>query len=145
MLAMGVVLEKTGACQLLADAVIGLSESVFSGEWQLFCTIALIYLITAFLTELLSNNATIAIMAPVSLATAYQFGLDENSARAFILTACIASSASFLTPIGYQTNTFVYGVGGYRFKDFLKFGFWPMGFYFVGTTLLVSWYWKFLP
>ncbi len=145
MLALGVVLEKTGASALLAEAVIAICQAPYVGEWQLLCAIAVIYLVTAILTEMLSNNATIAIMAPVSLAAAHQIGLDENSARAFVLTACIASSASFITPIGYQTNTFVYGVGGYRFKDFLKFGIWPMGFYFLGTTMLVSWHWNFIP
>jgi di/tricarboxylate transporter len=144
MLAVGVTMQKTGACDLLAEFVLKVCLSNFDGNCQLILAIAGIYLTTAILTELLSNNATIAIMAPVALAVAYQMGLDEYTARSFILTTCIASSASFITPIGYQTNTFVYGVGGYRFKDFAKFGTWPMLFYMTGTTLLVSWYWGFL-
>ena len=65
-----------------------------------------LYLITAVLTEILSNNATIVIMAPIAFKLAYQIGLTaEGDARAFILTTCIAASASFVTPIGYQTNT----------------------------------------
>jgi di/tricarboxylate transporter len=145
MLSIGVAMEKSGGSDLLAEAVIEISLTTFDGDWKLVFTIAIMYLITALLTELLSNNATIAIMAPVSLAVAYQIGLDESAARAFILTTCIASSASFVTPIGYQTNTFVYGVGGYRFKDFIKFGIWPMLLYTIGTTFFVSWYWGFFP
>ena len=145
MLSVGVAMEKTGGSQLLAEAVLHVCMSTIGGEWKLVFAIALTYLLTALLTELLSNNATIALMAPVSLAVAHQLGLDEYSARAFVLTTCIASSASFITPIGYQTNTFVYGVGGYRFKDFAKFGIWPMALYMIGTTFLVSYYWGFFP
>jgi len=119
--------------------------SSFDEQWRLIGALVFIYLFTAILTELLSNNATIAIMAPVTLAVAYQLGLDQEAARGFVLTACIASSASFITPIGYQTNTFVYSVGGYRFKDFVQFGIYPMLIYFMGTILFVSWYWNFFP
>lgn len=90
-------------------------------------------------------NATIAIMTPVALMVAFQFGLEAEDARAFVLTCCIAASASFMTPIGYQTNTFVYTVGGYRFKDFLKFGIWPMAIYFFGTVSMVGFLWNFFP
>ena len=72
-----------------------------------------------FLTELISNNATVVVMVPVGVATAETLGLD---ARAFILAIMFAASTSFSTPVGYQTNTMVYGPGNYRFLDFTKVG-----------------------
>ena len=90
-----------------------------------------------------SNNATIVIMAPIALQIAHQIGLSASDARAFILTTCIAASASFITPIGYQTNTFVYSVGGYKFGDFMKIGIFLNIIYCLGTIALVSTYWIF--
>ncbi len=145
MLALGLVMEKSGGSTLLAELIKSVCSNGFSGQWQVIGALVVIYLFTACMTELLSNNATIAIMAPVSLTVAHQFGLDALSAKAFLVTACIAASASFITPIGYQTNTFVYSVGGYRFKDFVKFGLWPMILYFLGTIALVAFYWNLIP
>ena len=145
MLALGLVMEKSGGSALLADFIKAICTSGLSQEWQVIGAIIVLYLFTAFLTELLSNNATIAIMTPVALMVAFQFGLEAEDARAFVLTCCIAASASFMTPIGYQTNTFVYTVGGYRFKDFLKFGIWPMAIYFFGTVSMVGFLWNFFP
>ena len=145
MLALGVVMEKSGAASLLADLIKKACIFGFDDQWQILGALTILYLCTALLTELLSNNATIAIMTPVSLMVAFQFGLSTEEARAFVLTCCIAASASFMTPIGYQTNTFVYTVGGYRFRDFSKFGFWPMLIYFFGTITLVGLYYNFLP
>jgi len=145
MLALGLVMEKSGASALLADLIKNLCINGLSKEWQVMGALIIIYLFTALLTELLSNNATIAIMTPVALMVAFQFGLNSDQARAFVLTCCIAASASFMTPIGYQTNTFVYTVGGYRFKDFTKFGIWPTMIYFLGTMIMVGSIWQFLP
>jgi di/tricarboxylate transporter len=145
MLALGVVMEKSGAASMLAQVIKDICESGINDKWQIIGALAILYLCTALLTELLSNNATISIMTPVSLLVAFQFGLNTDEARAFVLTCCIAASASFMTPIGYQTNTFVYTVGGYRFKDFLKFGFWPMLIYLIGTITLVGIYYNFFP
>ena len=83
------------------------------------------------------------IMAPIALEIANHLGLGAENARAYVLTACIAASASFVTPIGYQTNTFVYTVGGYRFRDFFKVGIFLNLIYFTGTILLVGTYWNF--
>ena len=83
--------------------------------------------------------------AIIALELAKQMDMGVEHARAYILTACIAASASFVTPIGYQTNTFVYTVGGYRFRDFMKIGIFFNLIYFVGTILLVSWIWELVP
>ncbi len=145
MLALGLVMEKSGASTLLADLIKTGCTAGLSEGWQIIGALIVLYLFTALMTELLSNNATIAIMTPVALMVAFQFGLNTEDARAFVLTCCIAASASFMTPIGYQTNTFVYTVGGYRFKDFLKFGIWPMLIYFIGTISMIGFLWKFFP
>ena len=145
MLALGLVMQKSGASAIMAELIKTISTTGLSPQWQVMGALFILYIFTAMMTELLSNNATIAIMTPVALMVAFQFGLTTNEARAFVLTCCIAASASFMTPIGYQTNTFVYTVGGYRFKDFAKFGIWPMLIYLFGTISLVGWLWDFFP
>ena len=81
--------------------------------------LACIYLVTMVLTEVLSNNAVAALMVPIALGIAGEAGL---AARPFVVAVIIAASAAFATPIGYQTNTYIYGIGGYKFRDFVKVG-----------------------
>ncbi len=145
MLALGVVMQSTGASSVIASVVSGVGLGFFEEAWQPLAVLITLYLCTAFLTEVLSNNATIVIMAPISLEVANLMNLSSYDARAFVLTACVAASASFVTPIGYQTNTFVYTVGGYKFKDFVKVGVYFNLVYFIGTILLVSGIWGFIP
>ncbi|MBT5717821.1 MAG: SLC13 family permease, partial [Opitutae bacterium] len=149
MLALGLTMQSTGVSTMIASVVGQVGMNFFDPSWHHFAVLVILYLITAVLTELLSNNATIVIMAPIALALAYQMlgaGPEgQELARAYVLTACIAASASFVTPIGYQTNTFVYTVGGYRFKDFLKIGIFFNLIYFVGTVALVSLIWDLIP
>ena len=71
------------------------------------------------LTGLISNNATVVVMVPVAVSTATTLGLDP---KAFILAIMFAASTSFYTPVGYQTNTMIYGPGGYKFLDFIRVG-----------------------
>ena len=102
--------------------------------------LAVMYIICSFLTEILSNNATAALLAPVGISIASSMGVDP---RAFLVVTAIASSASFATPIGYQTNSFVYGVAGYKFSDFIKFGL-PLNLiYCVGSVILIPMIWPF--
>ena len=145
MLALGVTMESTGVSSIIASLVGRLGMEWVDPAWHAVAVLIVLYLITAFLTEILSNNATIVIMAPIALELASQLNMDLYHARAYVFTACIAASASFVTPIGYQTNTFVYTVGGYRFRDFMKIGIFFNLIYFVGTILLVSWFWKLVP
>ena len=133
MLSLGLALEKSQATQLLAENLVKLTSNPY-------IALAALYLTVAVLTEFLSNNATVVLIAPIALGIAQALGVDP---RPFIIAACIASSASFVTPIGYQTNTYVYSVGGYRFTDFAKAGI-PLGIlYFVGSLLIIPCIWPF--
>jgi di/tricarboxylate transporter len=145
MLALGVTLQQTGASSEIATLVRNVGFGFFEPEWHPLALLILLYLCTAFLTEVLSNNATIVIMAPIALEVASVMEMSAYDARAYILTTCIAASASFVTPIGYQTNTFVYTVGGYHFKDFFKIGIYFNLIYFAGTITIISVLWKFIP
>ena len=149
MLALGLTMQSTGVSAMIASVVGQVGMNFFDPSWHHFAVLVMLYFITAILTELLSNNATIVIMAPIALALAYEMlgptPEGQELARAYVLTACIAASASFVTPIGYQTNTFVYTVGGYRFKDFLKIGIFFNLIYFAGTVALVSLIWGLIP
>ncbi len=133
MLAAGLAMEETGASTWLVDRMIWAVNTVVPPEHKAVVMLAAFYLVAAVLTEILSNNAVAALMAPLALSLADQIGVDS---RPFIIAVCIAASASFSTPIGYQTNTYVYGVGGYRFADFLKFGL-PLGLLCMVVALFV--------
>ena len=78
-----------------------------------------IFLLTSVLTEAVSNNAVAVVVTPIAIGLAEHLGID---ARALVVAVMIAASCSFATPIGYQTNTLIYGPGGYRFSDFLRVG-----------------------
>lgn len=89
------------------------------GGWGDVGLLAGVLVATIVLTELITNNAAAVLMFPIAVATATGAGLDP---RPFAIAVAIGASASFLTPIGYQTNTMVYGMGGYRFSDFARLG-----------------------
>ncbi|AOS43063.1 Citrate transporter [Lacunisphaera limnophila] len=119
MLAVGVAMEDTGTSVYVVDRLLWLVNHFVPPEHKAMVMLAAFYLLASVLTEILSNNAVAALMTPLALSLAVQLGVDP---RPFVIAVCIAASAAFATPIGYQTNTYVYGVGGYRFSDFLKFG-----------------------
>ena len=121
----GIVIQKTGTAGWIAGLISSATELVPS-EWQPRVLLALIYFITIFLTEISSNAATAIIMTPISIAVAQQMGFDP---RAFVFAVAFAASASFITPVGYQTNLMVYGPGGYKFSDYIRVGF-PLAFIF---------------
>jgi di/tricarboxylate transporter len=119
MLAVGVAMEDTGTSVYVVDRLLLLVNQFVPPEHKAIVMLAAFYLLASILTEILSNNAVAALMTPLALSLAVQLGVDP---RPFVIAVCIAASAAFATPIGYQTNTYVYGVGGYRFSDFVKFG-----------------------
>ncbi|MFN0177505.1 MAG: SLC13 family permease [Gemmatimonadales bacterium] len=112
--ALGTAIEKSGLAAGLAEGVV----SVF-GSWGPTAVLVGVILATVVLTELITNNAAAALMFPIGFAAALQLGVDP---RAFAIAIAVSASNSFLTPIGYQTNTMVYGPGGYRFGDYIRLG-----------------------
>ena len=114
MLAVGAGLDNTGAIALVVDGVVpGLQNLPPS------LVVFVVFLMTTILTEIVSNNAVAVIMTPLAIGLAAALGLDP---RPLVVAVMIAASCAFATPIGYQTNTLVYGPGGYRFSDFMKIG-----------------------
>ncbi len=134
-LSMGLALHKTGGAELIAQQMIRII-----GPFGPYAVLAALYLLTMVLTELMSNNATAALLTPIALEIAHGIGAD---ARPFAFCIAFAASASFLSPIGYQTNTLVYGPGGYLFTDYLRVG-WPISLCLWGlSTLLIPILWPF--
>lgn len=109
----GTALHKTGAAGNIAESMIQLSQ----GEpWS---ALVMVFLVTALLSSMITNNVAAVLMFPIVLALSETISV---SPLPFVITVMVAASASFATPIGYQTNLMVYGVGGYRFTDFLRVG-----------------------
>ena len=114
MLGVGSALQSSGAVGMIADTL-----SPVMLVLPPFFIVLSVYLLSSILTELVSNNAVAVVMTPIAIGLAAALGVDP---RPLVVAVMIAASASFATPIGYQTNTLVYGPGGYKFTDFLKFG-----------------------
>jgi di/tricarboxylate transporter len=111
--ALGTALDKSGAAKMIAGSTTQLAGG---NPW---ISLALIYLVTLIVTELITNNAAAALMFPFALATAQNLHVSHMP---FIVAVMMAASAGFATPIGYATNLMVYGPGGYRFSDYVKIG-----------------------
>jgi di/tricarboxylate transporter len=132
--ALGTAMDRSGLAASAAHGVIAAS-----GGGNVRLALLGIVLATVFTTELITNNAAAALLFPVAFASAQQLGVDP---RPFAIAVAVAASNSFLTPIGYQTNTMVYGPGGYRFGDYVRVGF-PLTLTTVVTTVLViPWWWR---
>jgi len=137
-IALGTAMETTGAANYIAQNMVGTTAGWFDEAWKPIAMLAVVYVLTVVITEVLSNNATVVLMMPIALGIAAQMGLDP---RPFAIAIILGSSAGFATPIGYQTNTFVYSAGGYRFGDFFRIGL-PLNLlYLVGALVLIPWIW----
>jgi di/tricarboxylate transporter len=128
MLTLGMALEKTGAAQLIVSQF-----ATHLGGFGPLAILAALYLITSALTEVMSNNATAILLTPIAIGLGEHLGIDP---RPFVVAVMFAASASFATPIGYQTNTLVYTAGGYRFMDFMKIGL-PLNVVMFVTAMFV--------
>jgi len=137
MLAVGAALEHSEAVALIAS---GLAPylAILPG----FLIVWALYLLTSVLTEMVSNNAVAVVITPLAIGIAAQLGMDP---RPLVVAVMVAASASFATPIGYQTNMLVYGPGGYKFADFLKVGI-PLNLSIgVLASLCIPWLWPLYP
>jgi di/tricarboxylate transporter len=138
-LPMGAAMKKTGLDEIIGN-FIGNIVTLFPVDLIPYFLLAIIYLITMVLTEIASNVATAIIMTPIALTLATQFGFDP---RPFIFAVCYAASASFITPIGYQTNLMVFGPGGYRYSDYIKVGL-PLGIIlWIISVFVIPMIWPF--
>ena len=128
-------MNNSGLAPMIASYAISMTDSL--GPYGL---LAVIFIITNIFTELITNNAAAALSFPIALAVANQLGVNPTP---FFVVICMAASASFCTPIGYQTNLIVQGIGGYKFTDFVKIGL-PLNIIsFLLSTFLVPLMWEF--
>jgi di/tricarboxylate transporter len=134
---LGIAMENTGTADFLASRLLMLTRS-----WGSYGTLAALYLLTSLMTEVISNNAAAVVLTPVGISVAEALGL---SPLPFVVAVMFAGSNSFMTPIGYQTNTFIYGPGGYRFSDFVRVGG-PLNLLLLAAaTFVIPHFFPFLP
>lgn len=134
-LALGAGMTNSGAAAWLAEGIVRVV-----GQWGPHALLAAVYLLTALLTSAMSNSATAVLLAPVAVATATALQVDP---RPLLMAVAFAASASFATPMGYQTNLMIFGAGNFRFMDFVKVGG-PLTLLFWGVaTALIPIFWPF--
>lgn len=132
--ALGNAMTETGAAQWVAGGLLG------SGAWSPWVMLALVYLLTAVFTEVITNNAAAVLMFPIAMAVSEQLGVNFLP---FAVAVMFAASASFITPLGYQTNLMVFGPGRYRFSDYARVGL-PLSCLVASVAiLLIPNVWRF--
>jgi len=130
---LGIAMSKSGAADWLASLL-----AVHAAGWHPILVLMALYAVTTVLTEMVSNNASVVILVPVAIALAQALGIDILP---MVLAVMFAASTSFLSPIGYQTNTMIYGTGLYKFTDFAKVGAPLNALLMVVTSLGLYWLW----
>ncbi|ETX26576.1 SLC13 family permease [Roseivivax isoporae] len=128
MLGLSMGMDETGTARVIVETVVGAVGGIGP-----IAILAAVYVLTSALTEMGLNNAVAVLIGPIIIALVIELGYDP---RPFIMAVMFAASASFATPIGYQTNTFVYGAGGYKFSDLLKVGL-PLNIIFAALAVLI--------
>lgn len=137
---LGIAMENTGAAKMMAQWGINLAGWLVPDTYRPLAVLAMLYLMTAILTETMSNNACAVLLTPVAISTA--LAMDVNP-RPFLVAVMFAASTAFATPVGYQTNTMIYNPGGYRFTDFMKVGI-PLNLAFWITAIIfIPKFWPF--
>ncbi|SUZ47213.1 uncharacterized protein METZ01_LOCUS67 [marine metagenome] len=137
---LGIVIQKSGTAFWIGTVLNDIANT-FNPLIRPTIMLSLVYLVTIILTEMTSNAATAIIMTPIAISAAQQMGLDP---RTFVFAVCFAASASFITPIGYQTNLMVYGPGGYKFTDYVRVGL-PLAIVlWCIATWLIPIFWPFV-
>lgn len=131
----GTALENSGAAQHVATGLVAITQ-----QWGPIAAVAAIFLFVSILTELITNNAAAALTFPFCIATAEQLGC---SPLPFVVALALAASASFMTPIGYQTNMMIFGPGGYKFSDFFRIGLALNLLLWVTAVILIPWLYPF--
>lgn len=133
MLTLTIAMENTGLAKSIVEYIAQLAQG-----WGPLAVLAVIYLVTSTITELMSNNATGVLLTPIAIGLAESMGVDP---RPYVVAVMFASSFGFATPIGYQTNAYVYNAGNYKFNDFLKIGI-PMNLLmFVVAMIVIPIFW----
>jgi di/tricarboxylate transporter len=134
-ISMGIAMEKTGTAKLGAEKLIGLF-----GDWGPTALLSVLYLLSFLLTGIISNSAAAVLLAPIAISTANSLGVN---AQPFLFAIAFAASSSFITPVGYQTNTMIYATGNYKFTDFFRVGL-PLNIIFwILATLLIPIFYTF--
>mgnify|MGYP001094066755 CR=1 FL=1 len=133
MLPLGLAMQSTGTAQWLAGHIVSLV-----GNWGPLAVMMGIYLVTALLTQVISNAAAAVLAVPIAIDAALSLGANPY---AFVMATVIAASTSFLMPIGHQVDVLVFGPGGYRFADYAKVGLWLSLLLFILTALVLPLIW----